>query len=161
MSKVNQDSGIIYQLVSFVVENEEYGIDILNVQEIIRMMEISRVPNAPDFIEGVINLRGKIVPVVDLRKRFGRIPRKRDKETRIIVVELGEKVVGFLVDQVQEVLRVPKSIIEPPPELAIDIDARYITGVAKLDDRLLILLDLVRVLSAGEHQDLLAFEEVA
>lgn len=151
MSEKVAISGDLLQLVSFVIENEEFGIDILKVQEIIRPVEITRVPNAPTYVEGVINLRGRIVPVVDLRKRFGLPRRDHDKNTRIIVVELTDKVVGFMMDAVKEVIRVERSVIEPPPDLAIGIDAHYITGVAKLDDRLLILLDLDEVLSAEEQ----------
>lgn len=144
----------LLQLVSFLIENEEFGVDILNVQEIIRPVDITRVPNAPAFVEGVINLRGRIVPVVDLRKRFNMSQRERDKNSRIIVVELDDKIVGFMVDAVREVLRVDTNVIEPPPELAIGIDAGYITGVAKLEDRLLILLDLERILSEEEKHRL-------
>ncbi len=151
----------ILQLVSFLIENEEFGVDILNVQEIIRPVDITRVPNAPAFVEGVINLRGRIVPVVDLRKRFNLPQRERDKNSRIIVVELGDKIVGFMVDAVREVLRVDASVIEPPPELAIGIDAHYITGVAKLDDRLLILLDLERILTEEEKHRLQPLQETA
>jgi len=154
MNASTQTNETIYQLVSFVVENEEFGVDILKVQEIIRTVDITRVPKSPDFVEGVINLRGKIVPVIDLRKRFGIGKKDRDNETRIIVVELTDKVVGFLVDKVKEVIRVEKSIIEPPPELTTNIDSSYITGVAKLQDRLLILLDLDRVLSSSEQEHL-------
>ncbi|SHL01372.1 chemotaxis protein CheW [Rhodothermus profundi] len=149
----------LLQLVSFLIENEEFGVDILNVQEIIRPVDITRVPNAPAFVEGVINLRGRIVPVVDLRKRFNLPQRERDKNSRIIVVELGDKIVGFMVDAVREVLRVDPSVIEPPPELAIGIDAHYITGVAKLEDRLLILLDLERILSEEEKHHLQPLQE--
>ncbi len=154
MSAASQSNEAIYQLVSFVIENEEFGVDILKVQEIIRTVEITRVPKAPDFVEGVINLRGKIVPVIDLRKRFGMAQREHDNETRIVVVELIDKVVGFLVDKVKEVIRVEKSVIEPPPELTTSIDSNYITGVAKLQDRLLILLELNRVLSSDEQEKL-------
>lgn len=151
----------LLQLVSFVIENEEFGIDILSVQEIIRPVAITRVPRAPAFIEGVINLRGRIVPVVDLRKRFGLPERDRDKETRIVVVELGGRVVGFMMDAVREVIRVDRGVIEPPPDLAIGIDAQYIKGVAKLDDRLLILLDLDEVLSGDEQHALTAVAKAA
>lgn len=149
------------QLVSFVIESEEFGIDILKVQEIIRPVDITRVPNAPSFVEGVINLRGRIVPVVDLRKRFGLAEREQDQHIRIIVVELIDKVVGFMVDAVREVIRVDRSVIEPPPDLAIGIDTHYIKGVAKLDDRLLILLELEEVLSAEEKKALRPVEDAA
>jgi purine-binding chemotaxis protein CheW len=151
MSEKGHSAGDLLQLVSFVVAGEEFGVDILKVQEIIRPVAITRVPHAPAFVVGVINLRGRIIPVIDLRTRFGLPPRERDKDTRIIVVELSDAVVGFMVDAVHEVLRVPRETIEPPPELAVGIDAHYLTGVAKLEDRLLILLDLEEVLTTGER----------
>lgn len=159
MSEQASHTDDILQLVSFVIENEEFGVDILKVQEIIRPIEITRVPNAPTFVEGVINLRGRIVPVVDLRTRFGLPQREKDKDTRIVVVELQDKVVGFMMDAVKEVIRVDKDVIEPPPDLAIGIDAHYIRGVAKLEDRLLILLDLEEVLSEEERAALASTEE--
>jgi len=148
----------ILQLVTFNVGEEEFGVGILAVREINRMMEITRVPHAPDFVEGVVNLRGQVIPVVDLRKRFNLEAVERDKNSRIVVVELSEKVVGFLVDSVSEVLRVDKSIMEPPPAIVAGIDREYLEGVVKLDDRLLILLNLRRLLNHGEAKDLEAFE---
>lgn len=138
------------QLVSFVIDGEEFGIDILKVQEIIRPVPITRVPKAPPFVEGVINLRGRIVPVIDARRRFGLPARAADDDSRIVVVELEDRTVGFVMDAVREVIRVDRSVIEPPPELAVGIDADYIRGVAKLDDRLVILLDVERVLADDE-----------
>jgi len=142
-----KQSDEILQLVSFNIGEEEFGVDILKVQEINRMLNVTRVPNAPEYVEGVINLRGKVIPVVDLRKRFGLPPKEHDKNTRIIVIELSGKTVGFVVDSVKEVLRIPKSVTEPPPALATNINAEYITAVGKLDDRLLTLLDMEKVLS--------------
>jgi purine-binding chemotaxis protein CheW len=142
-----KQSDEILQLVSFNIGEEEFGVDILKVQEINRMLNVTRVPNAPEYVEGVINLRGKVIPVVDLRKRFGLPPKEHDKNTRIIVIELSGKTVGFVVDSVKEVLRIPKSVTEPPPALATNINSDYITAVGKLDDRLLTLLDMERVLS--------------
>lgn len=146
------------QLVTFHVGDEEFGVDILRVREINRLMEITRVPHAPDFVEGVINLRGQVIPVVDLRKRFGLPAVARDKHARIVVVELTDKVMGFLVDSVSEVLRVPRNILEPAPSIAGGIDSRYIQGVVKLEDRLMILLDLHRLLNRGETQELEGFD---
>lgn len=154
MHTFDNHSSDLLQFVSFVIEHEEFGIDILKVQEIIRPVAVTRVPNAPSFVEGVINLRGRIVTVVDLRRRFHLERREPDKDTRIIVVELGKRTVGFLTDAVKEVLRVHPSTIEPPPELTLGIDAAYIQGVAKLQDRLLILLDLEKVLSTEEKEAL-------
>jgi len=137
----------LLQLVSFKIGEEEFGVDILKVQEINRMIDVTRVPNAPAYVDGVINLRGKVIPVVDLRSRLGMARREHDKNTRIVVVELSGKVVGFVVDAVSEVLRIPKSVTEPPPALAAGMNAEYITAVGKLNDRLLTLLDLERILT--------------
>ncbi|WP_457570986.1 chemotaxis protein CheW [Desulfovulcanus sp.] len=142
----------LLQLVTFRIGEEEFGVDILRVQEIIRTMEITRVPQSPDFVEGVINLRGKVIPIIDLRKRFGMEVKEHDKHTRIIVVEINNMIVGFVVDAVSEVLRIPADTVEPPPPVVAGVDAEYISGVGKLDDRLLILLDLERVLSREEQE---------
>ena len=144
----------LIQIVSFMVGNEEYAVDILKVHEINRSIEVTRVPNTPEYVEGVINLRGKVVSIIDLRKRFGMPQREHDKNTRIIVVELQEQVVGFVVDAVKEVLRIPTSVIEPPPSFVGGANAEYITGVGKLEDRLLIMLDLEKVLSTNEQSQL-------
>lgn len=137
------------QLVTFEVAGEEFAVDILAVHEINRMMELTRVPQAPKEIEGVINLRGKIIPVMDLRKRFGLPPRARDEQTRIIVVEVGGRVIGFIVDRVRQVLPISRSIVEPAPDMVATIDSQFISGVGKLPDRLLILLDLTRLLNSS------------
>jgi purine-binding chemotaxis protein CheW len=144
----------LLQLVSFNIGQEEFGLGIQSIQEINRMVEITRVPNSPDFVSGVINLRGKVIPIINLRKRFGFPPKENDKNTRIIVVELGSMVVGFVVDAVSEVLRIPKNITEPPPSIVAGIGSEYITAVAKLENRLLILLDLERILKDKEKQQL-------
>lgn len=146
----------LLQLVSFKIGTEEFGVDILKVQEINRMLEVTRVPNAPEYVDGVINLRGKVIPIIDLRRRFGMQRKEHDKDTRIVVVELSGRVVGFVVDAVSEVLRIPKSVTEPPPSIVAGIEAEYITAVGKLEDRLLILLDLDRVLSGDEKTALKA-----
>jgi purine-binding chemotaxis protein CheW len=144
------ESSEILQLVSFKIASEEYGIDILNVQEINKMTQITKVPNAPEFVEGVINLRGRVIPVIDLRTRLGLEKKEFDKDTRIIVVELNKSTVGFIVDAVSEVLRIPVNIIEAPPEIVSGLDSEFIKAVGKLEDRLLILIDLNKVLSANE-----------
>ncbi|EMG38641.1 chemotaxis signal transduction protein [Desulfocurvibacter africanus PCS] len=145
----------LMQLVTFSIGDEEFGVDILKVQEIIRTMEITRVPRAPAFVEGVINLRGKVIPIIDLRKRFGLQARGHDKNTRIIVIEISNMIVGFVVDSVSEVLRIPASTVEPPPPMVAGLESEYISGVGKLEDRLLILLDLNRLLSREERSVLL------
>jgi len=147
---------VLIQLVTFNISNEEFGIEILKVQEIIRLMEITRVPRAPDFVEGVINLRGKVIPIVDLRRKFGMAAHPHDSQTRIVVVDLSGTIVGFIVDSVSEVLRIDSSTVEPPPQIVSGVDSEYISGVGKLDDRLLILIDLDKLLSREEQQGLSA-----
>ena len=150
-----EESGEI-QLVSFLLGEEEFGADILMVQEIIRMQPITRVPNAPHFVEGVINLRGKVIPIVDLRKRLNVEGVKDSRKLRIIVVDVAGKITGFIVDSVSQVLRIPKSTIEPPPSIVVaGIESEYITGVSKLDDKLLILLDFSKILTQREKEKLL------
>ncbi|MNK46335.1 Chemotaxis protein CheW [compost metagenome] len=145
----------VLQLVSFNLGSEEFGVDIGMVQEIVRMPEITRVPRTPDFVEGVVNLRGKIIPVVDLRKRF-RLPVTEDtKSTRIIIVTMSGRTVGMIVDGVSEVRRISADAVEPTPEMvASAIDASYLKGIAKLEGRLLILLDLNLVLNQEEQKQL-------
>jgi purine-binding chemotaxis protein CheW len=151
--KKRQDAELI-QLVTFSIGEEEFGVDILKVQEIIRTMEITRVPRAPEFVEGVINLRGKVIPIIDLRRRFGLPTRDHDQHTRIIVIEISNMIVGFVVDSVSEVLRIPEGTVEPPPPVVSGLESEYISGVGKLEDRLLILLDLDRLLSSDEQEQL-------
>lgn len=143
--KTKQDYDELLQLVSFNLDEEEFGVDILKVREINKMLQITRVPNSPHYVEGVINLRGRIIPVVDLRAKVGLEKKSYNKDTRIIVVEIADKTIGFIVDKVSEVLRIPKNVTEAPPKLIAGIDSDYITAVGKLEDRLLILLDLNKV----------------
>jgi len=144
-----QDHGDLLQLVSFHIGGEEFGLNILRVQEIIRIQALTRVPNSADFVDGVINLRGKVIPVIGLRKRFGLEDLAHDKQTRIIVVEVKGTVLGFIVDSVSEVLRIPADTVEPPPRLG-KVEREYVSGVGKLDNRLLILLDVDRLMSDSE-----------
>lgn len=141
----------LLQLVSFNLGEELFGVDILKVQEINRLVEITKVPKAPNFVEGVINLRGKVIPIIDLRKRFGLPTKEHDKDTRITVVDINGNVMGMIVDAVSEVLRLPSSTVEAAPDIATSVDSQYIRGVAKLEDRLLILLDLARIFSEAEQ----------
>jgi purine-binding chemotaxis protein CheW len=157
MNNENKDSKgalEILQLVGFLIGNEEYAVDILKVQEINRIVQITKVPNSPDFVEGVINLRGKVIPIIDLRIRMGMGKKEHDTHTRIIVVDISQKIIGFVVDEVTEVLRIPKNVIEAPPELATGQRSDFITGVGKLEDRLLILLDLDKIISGEESKAL-------
>lgn len=145
----------VLQLVGFHLGHEEFGVDIAGVQEIVRMREITQVPRAPEFVEGVVNLRGKIIPVLDLRKRF-RLPASEEtKNTRIVVATVAGRTVGIIVDAVSEVLRVDASAIDPTPEMvASRIDSTFLTGIAMLEGRLLIMLDLDRILSPQEAERL-------
>lgn len=137
------------QLVSFHVGREEFGLDILRVQEIIRFQHLTRVPNSPASMHGVMNLRGKIIPVIALRSRFGLDPAPPDKQTRIVVVEVKGTVIGFIVDSVSEVLRIPADTVGPAPHLG-KAGQEYVSGVGKIADRLLILLDVDRLIREDE-----------
>jgi len=141
----------ILQLVTFTLGNEEYAVDILKVQEINRMKEITRVPNSPPYVEGVINLRGKVIPVVNLRKKFGLAEKGNDEQSRIMIMDIQGITMGLVVDSVSEVLRVPSDIVEPTPPMASNISTEFIKGIAKLEDRLIILLDMDRLLGKSEE----------
>ncbi len=134
----------MFQVVSFEIGTEEYAVDILEVQEIIRMVEITSVPKASHYVEGVINLRGKVIPIVDLRSRFGLSGAEGTKDTRIVVVDVSRIILGFIVDSVSEVLRIPSSLIESPPN-GNQGGAEFYKGVGRVDGRLLIFLDLDRL----------------
>jgi purine-binding chemotaxis protein CheW len=134
-------------LATFVLDREEYAVDVHVVQEIRRVTEITAVPRAPEFIRGVINLRGRILPVVDLKRKLRMGQVEIGKTSRIMVVRLRERLLGLLVDGAQQVLKVPLSRIEPPPEEVLAGGGDYIRGVAKLEDRLVILVDLLRILA--------------
>jgi len=137
-------------IVGFRVGTETFGVPIKCVHEIVRVPDITSVPDSPEFVEGVINLRGKIVSVVDLRKRFGETKIDPHKKNRVIVVESEGKLVGLIVDAASEVLRIPNVDIEPPPTVLQNTESSYVTGVGKFQNRLIILVDLKRVLQRGE-----------
>jgi purine-binding chemotaxis protein CheW len=147
-----------YQIVGFRIGNETYGVRIGSVREIVRVPEITSVPNAPEAIEGVINLRGKIIPVMDLRKRFGSGAIEPDKKNRILVVELEGKLLGLIVSSASEVLKIPPSEIAAPGSVFAEGESSYVTGVGKLKGRLIIILDIGRLLRQPEFKKL---EEVA
>ena len=142
------------QVVGFRIGNETFGVRIGSVREIVRVPEITAVPSAPETIEGVINLRGKIIPVMDLRKRFGQSDVQPDKKNRILVVELENKLVGLIVNAASEVLRIASSDIEPPGNLFAEGESGYVTGVGKLKGRLIILLDITKLLHRPEFKRL-------
>ncbi|QGT98737.1 Positive regulator of CheA protein activity (CheW) [Candidatus Syntrophocurvum alkaliphilum] len=152
------------QLVVFTLKTDdmvcEYGVPITKVQEIIPMMTPTRLPQVPDFVEGVVNLRGKIVPIIDLKKRFNIGATEITNDTRSVVVEVDGQTVGIIVDEVSEVLLLSDENIEPPPAVVGGITAEYLTGVGKLQQRLLILLDMDKILSDTEKANLATVSEL-
>lgn len=141
----------VLQLVGFKTGDEYFGVPIARVKEIVRVPEITAVPDTPAFLKGVINLRGRIIPVIEMNGRLGLAAGKgRKKTNRILVLELDGSVVGLLVDSSSEILKVPEELIEPPPGVISSMGAEYVTGVGKLKDKLIVLLDVARLLSAEE-----------
>ncbi len=147
------ERGELIQLVSFSLDNEEYGVDVLKVREIIRMPVITRVPNTPHYVHGVINLRGKVIPIISMRGRFGLASVGHDKRTRIMVMDVSGELMGFVVDAVSEVIRVSSSEIQPSPAVMTSgIDQECISGVINQAERLLVLLNLENMFSPEERQ---------
>jgi purine-binding chemotaxis protein CheW len=136
----------VLQFVTFTLNSEDYAVNILNVQEINRITEITKVPNSPEYVEGVINLRGKVIPVINLRRKFNFEEKPTDDTSRIIIMEINGITNGLIVDSVSEVLRVPSSLIEPAPPMSSDLNTAFIKGIAKLEDRLIILLDIDKLI---------------
>ena len=148
-----ETGGELIQLVSFNLEKEEYGINVLMVREIIRMLNITRVPNTPHYVEGVINLRGKVIPIISLRRKFDLMEAEYDKRTRIMVMEVVGELMGFIVDEVSEVIRISEREIQPPPPVVSSgVEQECMAGVINQADRLLVLLDLERMFSADERR---------
>jgi purine-binding chemotaxis protein CheW len=150
----------LQQIVGFRVGNENFGVPISTVHEIVRMMEITVVPDAPSYIEGVINLRGKIIPVVDLRKRFAEEIRPH-RRNRIMVAEIDGHQVGLVVDAANEVMKVNPEQIEPPPNIFEQGELNYVTGVGKFGGKLVILIDLAKIMQRGELRRISDFAETA
>jgi len=156
--KVNNTEEI--QLVIFKIGKEEFGVNIHQVKEIVRLTSITPIPRAPKFIEGVVNLRGQVLAVMDLAKRLELPSQPRSEKTRIIIVEVENNIVGMIVDEVTEVLRLPMDKIEKTPQIIeSEVEQKYIKGVGKLDNRLLILIDLANVLSLEEKEEIRKIEE--
>ncbi|MGC8768312.1 chemotaxis protein CheW [Calditerrivibrio sp.] len=147
----------VQQYVSFNLAAEKYAVDIMYIEEIIRMMEITPVPRAPEFIEGIINIRGKVIPVVDLKKKLNIGSFSPDNNTRIIIVNIRNKKVGFIVDSVNEVMRIDENLIDDAPAVTLSMDRSYIKGVAKTNQGLIIVIDIDKVFSSGEENQLYGF----
>ena len=153
--------GELNQLISFAVGEEQYGMDILRVKEVIRTPQLTHLPKSPAFVRGIINLRGDVIPIVDLRDKFGLENKAHTSSTRIIVVDVDTKLIGLAVDSVSQVFRIPSDQIDPPPPIIGGLSTEYIRGVGKLDDRLVILLNIDNILSGSELNELGKIETVA
>ncbi|MDT3700366.1 MAG: chemotaxis protein CheW [Thermincola sp.] len=151
--------GVEYQFVVFRLGSEEYGVPITQVKEINRLTATTKVPRSPKFVEGIINLRGQIIPIIDMKKRFDLPLTEYTGDARIIVIQVYANTFGVEVDSVSEVLRINSQNIEPAPQIVCSIDSKYITGVAKVGERLLILLDLDKMLSDEEKAQLSEMNE--
>lgn len=144
----------VQQLVSFMLDEVEYGVDILCVHEILRFPDMTRLPNTPDFIKGVINLRGNVIPVVDVRIRFGFPLGDVTDLTRIIVIETNDKQVGLLVDNVHQVVRIPVANIDPPSDLISGMSEDFISGIGRLKDRLIVILNMTNIIFLEDSDDI-------
>jgi purine-binding chemotaxis protein CheW len=146
------------QIVGFILGDGHYGLDIMGVEEIIRMLDITPVPRAPAFVEGIINLRGRIIPVVDLRKRLHMTPLPHSGNTRIVVMKVDERRLGFIVDKVEEVMDIAVHTIGDAPG-STDASQHYVEGVARTPKGMIILLDILKIFSAEENQELIKLEQ--
>jgi purine-binding chemotaxis protein CheW len=144
----------LIQLVSFMLAEEEYGVEVLKVREIIRMPTITKMHNALQYVEGIINLRGKVIPILSMRRRFGLQEIENSGQTRIIIMDVAGGLIGFIVDGVSEVIRIQSSEIQPPPSMVLSggIEQEFITGVFNHAERLLIVMDIDRMFSDSERE---------
>jgi purine-binding chemotaxis protein CheW len=142
---VEEELGNVIQLVSFVLDDVEFGIDILSVVEIQKMHQIAHLPNSPDFIKGIINLRGNVIPVVDVRLRFSLDPAEPTEFSRIIVIDTNGKKIGLYVDNVRKVVRIPESNVAPPSDLITDISDEFIQGIGRMKEHLIVILKMVGI----------------
>ena len=150
---VTEHHNELIQLVSFMLAEEEYGVEVLKVREIIRMPTITKMPNTPHYVEGIINLRGRVIPIISMRKQFCLAENEINSHTRIIIMDVANSMTGFIVDAVSEVIRIQNSEIQPAPSVASGgINQEFITGVINHGERLLVLLDLERMFSNEEKQ---------
>ena len=144
----------LIQLVSFMLADEEYGVEVLKVREIIRMPTITKMPNVPQHVEGIINLRGKVIPIISMRRRFNLMESEYSSQTRIIIMDVAGSLTGFIVDAVSEVIRIHSSEIQPPPSMVLSggVSQEFITGVFNHAERLLIIMDIDRMFSDDERE---------
>lgn len=149
-----EDNDPVQQWVTYQLQDEVYGVNVIQVQEVLRIIEITPVPGAPNYVLGIINLRGSVVTVIDTRSRFGLMPKESDDLTRIIVVEVNNNVIGMLVDSVSEVVYLHQSEIDTAPSFNSDDSSRFILGVTNQEDGLLILVDVNKLLADEQSSDL-------
>ena len=156
--KERRGESALRQFISFTVAEEEYGLELLGVREVIRVREITRLPLAPSFIRGIINLRGDVIPIIDLRERLGLDAREATAMTRVIVVQVEGRLLGMVVDSASQVVRIPADQIDPPPPVLGGFSQEFITGVGKMDDKLVILLNADAILTVDEKVALSAID---
>jgi purine-binding chemotaxis protein CheW len=149
-TKSLHETGDLRQFISFSVGEEQYGLELLRVKEVIRLREITWLPKAPTFVKGIINLRGDVIPIIDLRDKFGLPSRQHSATTRVIVVEVEGRLMGMVVDSASQVVRIPADQIDPPPPVLGGVSQQFITGVGKLAERLVILLNADAILTVDE-----------
>ena len=155
----DQEQSIV-QMINFVVAGDEYAVDIKKIREVINFREITQLPKAPDFVKGIINLRGDVIPVIDLREKFGLHHEEYSALTNIIIVEIAKKAIGVVVDSVSHVIRIPESEIAPSPPFVGGLSGKYVSGIAKLEERLIVVLDMEKILSAEEMIELDGFDSI-
>lgn len=160
MDQVKKTATQDLQAVVFMLNRAYYGVPILQVQEIVKMTEITELPNTPDFVQGIVNLRGKIIPIIDMRKRFGLPQEKIDENWKILILKEEDVLFGVMVDQISEVEKVPSALIEKPPKIVAGVNGKFINGIAKTENRLLILLDIAKILSDEEKELLQDIENI-
>lgn len=146
------------QIVIFNLGDEEYAVDIMQVKEIVNYLNPVKVPNTPEFIEGIINLRSEIIPIINLKKRFNIADNDKKVQTRIMVMNIDSKKIGFVVDDASEVISIRKENIEPAPDIVAGVDRKYISGIGKKEDRILIILELDKLFSEKEYEALETIE---
>lgn len=147
------------QFVTFEMEGEEFAVDVLRVQEIIRPAEVTDLPHCPDFLDGLINLRGKVILIINLRKRFNYPQVEPKSENRVIVVDIDGEIIGLYVDEVSEILRISPDVVEPIPVVENKTEKEYLSGMAQIDDRIVVIIDVDKILNANMKQALGSLEK--